>query len=88
MLGPGSPSAATIRSTVPARCGGSCSTEIDDRLARALLAGEVRDGDTVLVGLADDGETLTVTRAEDSVAGAGGEAAGLDDDVIDAEIIE
>ncbi len=36
-------------------------TEIDDRLARALLAGTVRDGDTVLVELADDGESLTVT---------------------------
>jgi ATP-dependent Clp protease ATP-binding subunit ClpB len=40
--------------------------EIDDRLARALLAGEVRDGDTVLVDL--DGDDLTVTRA--SVAAA------------------
>lgn len=36
-------------------------TEIDDRLARALLAGTVRDGDTVLVELADDGESLTVS---------------------------
>ncbi|MGW9631842.1 ATP-dependent Clp protease ATP-binding subunit [Agromyces sp. NPDC055520] len=38
--------------------------EIDDRLARALLTGEVRDGDTVVVGLADDGDSLTVARAE------------------------
>ncbi|TFV98403.1 ATP-dependent Clp protease ATP-binding subunit [Leifsonia flava] len=38
--------------------------EIDDRLARALLGGVIRDGDSVLVGLADDGEALTVERAE------------------------
>ncbi len=37
--------------------------EIDDRLARALLAGEIRDGDTVMVELAPDGESLTVERA-------------------------
>ncbi|MCB1280668.1 MAG: AAA family ATPase, partial [Salinibacterium sp.] len=35
--------------------------EIDDRLATALLAGTVRDGDTVLVELADNGEELSVT---------------------------
>ncbi len=35
--------------------------EIDDRLATALLAGTVRDGDTVLVDLADNGEELSVT---------------------------
>ncbi|MFB9308214.1 ATP-dependent Clp protease ATP-binding subunit ClpB [Agromyces hippuratus] len=40
--------------------------EIDDRLARALLTGEVRDGDTVVVGLADDGDSLTVARADAS----------------------
>ncbi len=34
--------------------------EIDDRLATALLSGAVRDGDTVLVGLAPGGDTLTV----------------------------
>ncbi|MEO7348342.1 MAG: ATP-dependent chaperone ClpB, partial [Terrimesophilobacter sp.] len=34
--------------------------EIDDRLATALLAGTIRDGDTVLVDLSDDGEALTV----------------------------
>ncbi len=36
--------------------------EIDDKLARALLAGEIRDGDTVLVGVA--GDTLSVARLE------------------------
>lgn len=34
--------------------------EIDDRLAKALLAGDIRDGDTVKVDLADD--ALTVSR--------------------------
>ncbi|WP_323374080.1 ATP-dependent Clp protease ATP-binding subunit [Microbacterium sp. STN6] len=34
--------------------------EIDDRLATALLAGEIRDGDTARVDLAADGESLTV----------------------------
>jgi ATP-dependent Clp protease ATP-binding subunit ClpB len=36
--------------------------EIDDRLARALLAGEIGDGDAVRVDL--DGDALTVTRFE------------------------
>jgi ATP-dependent Clp protease ATP-binding subunit ClpB len=39
-------------------------TEIDDKLARALLAGAVTDGDTVLVGLQDDGNGLAVGRSE------------------------
>jgi ATP-dependent Clp protease ATP-binding subunit ClpB len=39
-------------------------TEIDDKLARALLAGDVADGDTVLVGLQDDGNGLAVSRSE------------------------
>ena len=34
--------------------------EIDDRLARALLAGEVHDGDVVRVDVAENGEGLTV----------------------------
>ena len=34
--------------------------EIDDRLARAILAGDIRDGDTVRVDLVDD--DLTVSR--------------------------
>ena len=36
-------------------------TEIDDRLATALLGGRIRDGETVLVDLAEDGESLTVS---------------------------
>jgi ATP-dependent Clp protease ATP-binding subunit ClpB len=37
--------------------------EIDDRLATALLEGRIRDGETVLVDLADDGDSLTVAPA-------------------------
>lgn len=37
--------------------------EIDDHLARALLAGDIRDGDTVLVALAAEGDSLTVASA-------------------------
>ena len=33
---------------------------IGDRLAKALLAGEIRDGDTVVVDLADSKDGLTV----------------------------
>ncbi|MFC9560968.1 ATP-dependent Clp protease ATP-binding subunit [Agromyces sp. NPDC056965] len=61
--------------------------EIDDRLARALLTGEVRDGDSVVVGLADDGDSLSVARADAPASHDGGDA-GFDDDVIDAEIID
>ncbi|WP_378144036.1 ATP-dependent Clp protease ATP-binding subunit [Cnuibacter sp. UC19_7] len=35
--------------------------EIDDRLATALLSGEVRDGESVLVDVAQDGDGLTVS---------------------------
>ena len=60
--------------------------EIDDRLARSLLSGDIRDADTVVVGLAPDGESLTVSRA-DSPAGDG-VPSEADDGIIDAEIIE
>ena len=33
---------------------------IGDQLAKKLLAGDVRDGDAVVVGVADDGESLKV----------------------------
>ncbi|MDH6182483.1 ATP-dependent Clp protease ATP-binding subunit ClpB [Microbacteriaceae bacterium SG_E_30_P1] len=36
--------------------------EIDDKLARALLSGEIRDGETVYVTVANDGDGLSVTR--------------------------
>jgi len=38
-------------------------TEIDDRLATALLGGRIRDGETVLVDLAATGDGLTVAPA-------------------------
>jgi len=38
--------------------------QIDDKLARSLLAGDIRDGDTVLVDIADDGEGLSVSKVE------------------------
>ncbi|TFD73406.1 ATP-dependent Clp protease ATP-binding subunit [Cryobacterium fucosi] len=38
-------------------------TEIDDRLATALLSGKIRDGDTVLVDLDPDEDALTVASA-------------------------
>ncbi|WP_130179371.1 ATP-dependent Clp protease ATP-binding subunit [Cryobacterium sp. SO1] len=36
-------------------------TEIDDKLATALLGGTIRDGETVLVDLDEHGDTLTVS---------------------------
>jgi ATP-dependent Clp protease ATP-binding subunit ClpB len=39
--------------------------EIDDRLATALLAGEVRDGDLVRVDIDPDGDSLTVVPVRD-----------------------
>ncbi len=42
--------------------------EIDDRLARSLLAGEIADGDTVRVDVAQNGEELDVGRFEVPVA--------------------
>jgi ATP-dependent Clp protease ATP-binding subunit ClpB len=38
--------------------------EIDDKLARALLAGDIEDGDTVKVDLEKDGDGLSVSKAE------------------------
>jgi ATP-dependent Clp protease ATP-binding subunit ClpB len=43
---------------------------VGDPLARELLAGQVRDGDTVRVDVAADGQTLLVGRAEPVPAGA------------------
>ena len=40
--------------------------EIDDKLARALLAGDIRDGDTVRVDLQPDGDGLAVSRFEEA----------------------
>jgi ATP-dependent Clp protease ATP-binding subunit ClpB len=35
--------------------------EIDDRLATALIAGNISDGDAVVVDVASDGDSLTVS---------------------------
>ncbi|MCU1557092.1 MAG: ATP-dependent chaperone ClpB [Microbacteriaceae bacterium] len=37
--------------------------EIDDRLATALLSGEIRDGDTVMVDLDSENDTLSIRKA-------------------------
>ncbi len=42
-------------------------TAIGDQLARALLAGEVRDGDTVRVDLDESKDTLAVTPSHKSL---------------------
>ncbi len=60
-------------------------SEIQDRLAMAILAGGVRDGDTVRVDVAADGSSLVLTSAGPT-APAAPEAS--DDDVIEAEIVE
>ncbi|MCA1824090.1 MAG: ATP-dependent chaperone ClpB [Mycobacteriales bacterium] len=39
------------------------ASAVGDQLARALLAGDVRDGDEVVVDVAADGHALTLTRA-------------------------
>ncbi|WP_457973514.1 ATP-dependent chaperone ClpB [Arthrobacter sp. D1-17] len=49
--------------------------EIGDRLAKAILAGEISDGDTVLVDTAADVDELTVEGLE-TMARAGGAPAG------------
>jgi ATP-dependent Clp protease ATP-binding subunit ClpB len=58
--------------------------EIDDKLARALLSGEIRDGDSVMVDLAPDGETLLVSRADVATD----EGRDGSDEVIDAELLD
>jgi ATP-dependent Clp protease ATP-binding subunit ClpB len=59
-------------------------SEIQDRLAMAILAGGVRDGDLVRVDVAADGSAL-VLRSDGPAAAA---SPSSDDDVIEAELIE
>jgi len=59
-------------------------SEIQDRLAMALLSGGVRDGDVVRVDVAADGSSLVLT----SDGPAAAEAAADDDDVIEAELLD
>ncbi|BFM25252.1 ATP-dependent Clp protease ATP-binding subunit [Microbacterium sp. che218] len=57
-------------------------TEIQNRLAMAILAGTVRDGDVVRVDVASDGDSLMLVSTGPASEGPG------DDDVIEAEIVE
>ena len=60
-------------------------SEIQDRLAMAILSGGVHDGDLVRVDVAADGSALVLTSSGPAaVAGDGAD----DDDVIEAELIE
>jgi ATP-dependent Clp protease ATP-binding subunit ClpB len=58
-------------------------SEIQDRLAMAILAGRVRDGDVVRVDVAADGSSLVLTSD-----GPAAPTEYSDDDVIEAEIVE
>jgi len=75
--------------------------EIDDRLARGVLSGEVRDGSLVKVDVAEDGDSLGLTSepapqlggSGASPAGGvpgfgGGSGSGDDDEVIEAELLD
>ncbi|WP_439958040.1 ATP-dependent Clp protease ATP-binding subunit [Microbacterium oleivorans] len=57
-------------------------SEIQDRLAMALLSGGVHDGDVVRVDVAVDGSQLVLTSSGPSPADP------TDDDVIDAELLD
>ncbi|KAF2412590.1 ATP-dependent chaperone ClpB [Microbacterium sp. B35-04] len=59
-------------------------SEIQDRLAMALLSGGVRDGDVVRVDVAADGSSLVLT----SDGPAAAEPAADDEDVIEAELLD
>ncbi|WP_449282810.1 ATP-dependent Clp protease ATP-binding subunit [Leucobacter sp.] len=66
--------------------------EIDDRLARAILSGEVRDGDAVRVDVAADGDGLVLESAGSVPAASAGFGGGANgdgsDDVIEAELLD
>ncbi|CDK00065.1 protein disaggregation chaperone [Microbacterium sp. C448] len=63
-------------------------SEIQDRLAMAILAGGVRDGDTVRVDVAADGSSLVLTSAGPTVPAPTPGASDSDDDVIEAELLD
>ncbi|RKE64342.1 ATP-dependent Clp protease ATP-binding subunit [Microbacterium sp. AG238] len=63
-------------------------SEIQDRLAMAILSGGVHDGDTVRVDVAADGSTLVLTSAGPAAEPAAPAGAGGDDDVIEAELLD
>ncbi|QIM17765.1 AAA domain-containing protein [Leucobacter coleopterorum] len=58
--------------------------EIDDRLARAILSGEVHDGDAVRVDVASDGSALTLEALHAPKPGFPGDP----DEVIEAELLD
>lgn len=60
-------------------------TVIQNRLAMAILAGSVRDGDVVRVDVASDGDSLVLVSAGPAAEEPGD---GSGDEVIDAEIVE
>ncbi|MEV8240542.1 ATP-dependent Clp protease ATP-binding subunit [Microbacterium testaceum] len=60
-------------------------SEIQDRLAMAILAGTVRDGDVVRVDVASDGDSLMLVSTGPAAEEPGDDS---DDDVIEAEIVE
>jgi len=59
-------------------------SEIQDRLAMAILSGGVRDGDVVRVDAAADGSSLVLTSSGPAAEPESAE----DDDVIEAELLE
>ncbi|GAA2177389.1 ATP-dependent chaperone ClpB [Leucobacter tardus] len=61
--------------------------EIEDRLARALLGGDVHDGDTVRVDVAGDSDALTLA-SEGPTPAPGGASGPADGDVIEAELLD
>ncbi len=65
--------------------------EIDDRLARAILSGEVRDGQAVRVSLAEGGDALEVVNVGHVPMGGFDPQPGADrpdDDVVEAELLD
>ena len=64
--GPGvaGPRRASTRCTARGRCAGWCRRAIGDQLAKALLAGEVRDGDTVTVDRDGEANALALRPVE------------------------
>ena len=61
-------------------------SEVQDRLAMALLSGHVRDGDVVRVDMAADGSTLVLT--SDGPATSSAAAEPDEDEVIEAELLD
>ncbi|MEV8273452.1 AAA family ATPase [Microbacterium sp. NPDC077184] len=63
-------------------------SEIQDRLAMALLSGGVRDGDLVRVDVDASGAQLALSSEGPAVPAGGGASVDADDDVIEAELLE